>query len=334
MNSIPNPLKILIIEDNKGDQLLVGDYLEQEFPHAAQKFCETCESALLLLQQDIFHLILLDLTLPDKEGEQLLREVSSHTKQVPIIILTGYSDIEFSVKSLTMGVYDYLLKDTLTPSGLYKSIAYTFERQKIGLQLQKSYERYQELFQLNPQPIFVVDLKTRNILDVNKAAIEKYGCTREEFLSMNMGEIQKDFDDKMVDHFLENSTFECEEFFEHQCKDKPAIMVDLQGNLVDFKGKKAILLLANDITERAKYISKIEDQNKKLSDIAWQQSHMVRAPLTRLMGLIDVFEMQNRKEPFILPEELQFLLDKILNSAHEIDKVIKDIVGRTYGDDD
>lgn len=334
MNSIPNPLNILIVEDNKGDQLLVSDYLEQELPQAVQMFCETCEAALLMLQQNVYHLILLDLTLPDKEGEHLLQEINRQNRQVPIIILTGYSDIQFSIRSLMMGVSDYLLKDTLTPSSLYKSIAYTFERQKIGLQLKESYERYQELFQLNPQPIFVVDLETRNILDVNKAAIEKYGCSRQEFLSMNMEEIQSNFKQSLIDYFLENSTFNCNEIFEHQCKDKPTIMVDLQGNLVDFKGKKAILLLANDITERANYINKIEDQNKKLSDIAWQQSHMVRAPLTRLMGLIDVFEMQNKKEPIILPAELQFLLKNILNSAHEIDKVIKDIVGRTYGEDD
>ncbi len=332
MNAFPKLLNILIIEDNKGDQLLVKDYLDDEVPDSFYKIAETFEQASTLLQDENegFNLILLDLTLPDKEGIDLIKSILSLGENIPIIILTGYVDIDFSIKSLVLGVSDYLLKDTLTSASLYKSIAYTFERRLIDKQLIASNKRYQELFQFNPQPIFIISVKNLNILDVNEAAVVKYDCSREEFLHLNMKDIQDDFNEELVDYFLTNKNFRLEESYHHKCKDNQLSVVDLRGNLIDFKGNKAILLLAIDITERYQYITKIEKQNKKLSDIAWQQSHMVRAPLTRLMGLVDLFEMEQKIKSVELPDELNFLLSNMLSSAHEIDKVIKEIVRNTH----
>ncbi|MBK6264138.1 response regulator [Marivirga sp. S37H4] len=336
MNTLPKKINFLMIEDNKGDQYLVSDYLNQEFHNIGIQVAETCEEAMAYMnnQNGYFDLILLDLTLPDMQGDELVRKIIEQGSKTPIIVLTGYSDFEFSVKSLALGVSDYLLKDTLTPSSLFKSITYTLERKVISQQLSDSHERYQELFHLNPQPVFIVSVENLSILDVNEAAISKYKCDREDFLQLKMYDIQDDFNQELVEYFLKNKSFELKQTYFHQCMDNEESAVDLKGNLLEFKGKKAILLLAIDITERYQYTRKIERQNKKLSDIAWHQSHMVRAPLSRLMGLIDVFEMQHRKMPVILPEELQFLLRNILSSAHEIDKVIKDIVHNTYDEDE
>src|SRR5690606_23149763 len=43
-----------------------------------------------------------------------------------------------------------------------------------------------------------------------------------------------------------------------------------------------------DITDTVNYIQKIEAQNHKLREIAWTQSHKVRAPLARLLGLVEI----------------------------------------------
>ncbi len=336
MNATPRLLNILIVEDNKGDQLLVEDYLQQEIPGVLYKIAETFDQASTFLTdtQEDFNLILLDLSLPDKEGEDLLKEIVTLGDNIPIIVLTGYSDMEFSVRSLVLGVSDYILKDTLTSNSLYKSIAYTFERRLIDKQLKASNKRYQELFHFNPQPIFIISVNSMNILDVNNAAEVKYNCDKEEFTTLKISDIQDDFNKELVAHFLNNNTFNLKDSYKHKCKDNEEVIVDLKGNLIDYKGEKSILLLAIDITERFQYIDKIEKQNQKLSDIAWQQSHMVRAPLTRLMGLVDLFEMEQRIKPVKIPEELNFLLTNMLSSAHEIDKVIKEIVENTYEEEE
>ncbi|HEC32134.1 MAG TPA: PAS domain S-box protein, partial [Deltaproteobacteria bacterium] len=52
-------------------------------------------------------------------------------------------------------------------------------------ELKASEEKYRSLFENDPNPIFVVDLETFQIMDVNIRAIETYGYSREEFLSMS-----------------------------------------------------------------------------------------------------------------------------------------------------
>ncbi len=71
----------------------------------------------------------------------------------------------------------------------------------------------------------------------------------------------------------------------------------------------------------------IEEQNKKLKEIAWFQSHVVRAPLARLMGLADLIKEESAEE--INPAELNQLLNYIINSARELDNVLNEIVKKT-----
>jgi hypothetical protein len=95
--------------------------------------------------------------------------------------------------------------------------------------------------------------------------------------------------------------------------------------VTDATGKYAHWIsIQRDITERMTYIKAIEDQNERLKEIAWTQSHIVRAPLARIMGLIEIipkYESFDKIPPEILPH--------ILNSAHELDDIIRDIVIKT-----
>ncbi len=94
-------------------------------------------------------------------------------------------------------------------------------------------------------------------------------------------------------------------------------------NLLDDPSIQGILFNSNDITNRMNYIQAIEEQNIKLREIAWIQSHLVRAPVARILGLIDL--IKNYKESINEAE----LLNNIYESAQEIDLLIKDIVDKT-----
>src|SRR5690606_12859842 len=126
-----------------------------------------------------FDVILLDLTLPDMSGKELICEILKIAPDRPVVILTGYLDIEFSIQSISMGISDYLLKDELNGTSLYKTIIYCIERRKRTTQLKESEKRYCDLFHLNPQPMWVYALNSLKFLDVNAAAIDHYGYTRE-----------------------------------------------------------------------------------------------------------------------------------------------------------
>jgi response regulator of citrate/malate metabolism len=112
------PYKVLIIEDNMGDFILIKDYLHDMMREPQITHCQTFRQAQVVLQkpEEKFDMILLDLYLPDKSGQSLIDAVLLISKDSPVIILSGNSDLAFSVKSIASGVDDYLIKDDLRPT--------------------------------------------------------------------------------------------------------------------------------------------------------------------------------------------------------------------------
>jgi PAS domain S-box-containing protein len=321
---------ILVIEDNPGDFILISDYLEEQFATVqidhANNFNEARTK--ISLHDSNFDVILLDLSLPDKSGESLIAEMSILCRRCPVIILTGFADIEFSIKSLSQGIADYLLKDDINAFSLYKSIIYNIERKKTNLELEESEKRYSDIFHLSPQPMWIYEVESLAFLDVNTAAVASYGYSRDEFLAMTLNEILSTnhlVDTKETEFFYSGRTDGSSQgIYSYRKKSGDMIQVNVQSNVITHKGKKVKLILAIDITERLNYIRTIEMQNSKLQEIAWIQSHLVRAPLAKMMGLIDVI-----KNHSVSDMEKTELLVHVLDSAHEFDVLIKDIVGRT-----
>ena len=151
---------VLVIEDNPGDYALVEDFLFENKNEFILKHAQTCKEAKAMLSdgQTQFDVILLDLSLPDKTGIELINEIVAICQATPVIVLTGYESLHFGVKSLSLGIADYLLKDELTPQMLYKSILYSCERKKAVLDLEESEKRYSDLFHLSPEPMWVYSI--------------------------------------------------------------------------------------------------------------------------------------------------------------------------------
>jgi PAS domain S-box-containing protein len=72
-----------------------------------------------------------------------------------------------------------------------------------------------------------------------------------------------------------------------------------------------------DITESQEYLLRIEDQNKRLREIAWIQSHRVRAPLASILGLVQLCSLDDPPNAEIIP-----MLKK---AAEDLDQVIMEI---------
>ena len=131
---------ILVVEDNPGDYLLITDYLEEHISNPniihTQNYKET--KKLIETSKQKMDVVLLDLSLPDKSGDESIENILEICEDTPVIVLTGYSDIDFSINSISKGIADYLLKDELTGDSLYKSIIYCIERLKKNNELFES----------------------------------------------------------------------------------------------------------------------------------------------------------------------------------------------------
>ena len=188
-------LTILIVEDNVGDFTLIEDYFLEVMPDAVLRHAKSYKNAQeLLIAPSHIDCILLDLTLPDLSGSELVTHMTQLAHNIPIIVLTGYSNQEFGLQTLSQGISDYLLKDELNALQLQKSIRYSIERKKISDQLSATEDKYRNIFNFSPAPTWIVDLESYKFLDVNQAAIRHYGYTREEFLSMTLRDIRLQVD--------------------------------------------------------------------------------------------------------------------------------------------
>lgn len=138
-------LNIIVIEDNRGDFFIIKEFLQEELSSFNIVHTTTfTEAKSQLLDEKNYDIILLDLSLPDKSGEDLVNEIVQMAENTPVIVLTGHTDKEFGIKTLSLGISDYLLKDDLSAPMLYKSITYSIERRRIHLQLQEAEERRQK----------------------------------------------------------------------------------------------------------------------------------------------------------------------------------------------
>ena len=136
-------MNIFVIEDNPGDYAIVEQFLLDKVDGARVSQAKNFNEAKHILTSGkcTYDIILLDLSLPDKTGIQLINEIVEIGSNIPVIVLTGYSDFNFGVQSLSLGVSDYILKDELTPLMLYKSIIYSVERKKGIIELEESEKR-------------------------------------------------------------------------------------------------------------------------------------------------------------------------------------------------
>lgn len=93
----------------------------------------------------------------------------------------------------------------------------------------------------------------------------------------------------------------------------------------DFSGKVYKFIgVVKDITKRVATLENLQEQNRKLKEIAWAQSHLVRGPLSDILGLSRII-----KGELVSSDEKDKLLHQIHEAAEKLDQVIKEVVGNT-----
>lgn len=111
-----------------------------------------------------------------------------------------------------------------------------------------TYGRYLSLFHLNPEAMWVYDVHTLEVLDVNEAAIQRYGYSKDEFLGLTIRDLRPAED---VPKFLEliPSTPNSDRSgpWRHRLKDGSVIQVLITSHSVKYGDRDARLVMAEDL---------------------------------------------------------------------------------------
>jgi PAS domain S-box-containing protein len=195
-------------------------------------------------------------------------------------------------------------------------------------EITKSEEEYRQLFESNPNPLWIYDEKLR-FVKVNNAAVEKYGYSRRKFLKMTVYDIHSVADQEILNHYLDEhqEEYRLAGIWKHLKAAGETFMVSIVSYPVLFNNQQCNLVMATDITELIEKERKLEDayqkikaSNATLMQIAWSNSHELRKPLCSVLALVDLLKdasEQEREEFLRLLEISSKELDQVLRQNNE-----------------
>lgn len=297
-------LNILVVEDNPGDLFLLEEFLRatdldiDNLAHA-----DRLSEAKAVLATEPIDLVFLDLSLPDSFGLDSYTGLSQSAQRVPVILLTGITDANLALQALLLGAQDYLVKGDFDEKLLSRAIRYSMERKRNLEYLRESEERYRELFNNNPMPLWVFDAATLKFLEVNSEAINHYGYSHDEFLSKTLSDIRLNSNEEQVREevaeILEKGNGIKKGIRQHVKKDGTVIYVEAAWHNIHYKDRPAILVLAGDVTERIELENELSEQR-----------------MTRQKQITEAVLVAQEKERTEIGKELHDNVNQILGASN------------------
>lgn len=286
------PIKVLLIEDDADDVLLLREYLAEVENF---QFEISWEPDLALARKKMvegdYQIFLIDYRLGNESGLDIIKFIHDKRILTPAIILTGHDDIKVDIDASRFGASDYLVKTELNPFLLERSIRYALSHANILRELDEKEKKYRSLFERSIDPIFLATNKFM-LMDVNDSFLKFCGYTRSEGQTMTMSDIFARVEDYQ---YFKNTLTESE-----QIKDFEVNIVTKTG--AHKTGLLNCVFIPNQVSEFCCYQGILHDltQRKQAENdmllaerlaitgkIARTMAHEVRNPLTNLNLALD-----------------------------------------------
>jgi PAS domain S-box-containing protein len=275
---------VIVVEDSAPDRELIASLLK--YAGHAVMLCADGQEGLALIKKVKPDLVIADLITPGIDGYDLARAVRSDpaTTTTPIILQTAhYLEPEVRRIAAQIGIQQVIIKP-FEPQLFLDIVAKTLvdmarvplsaqatsdtefhiehlrlvsaklsekvtELEATRQELDRTATAYQALFRAQPEAAWVFDLGTLRFIEVNEAAIQRYGYSREEFLAMTIKEINAPEDEPTSSPVLHQEQSGPRL---HRKKNGTVIEVEILTHDVNYRGQRSRYVMAQDVTERRK----------------------------------------------------------------------------------
>lgn len=215
---------------------------------------------------------------------------------------------------------------------------------KIAQERIKASEReYRYLFHQNPMPMWIFDQETLYFIEVNEAAILHYGYSAEEFLKMRITDIRPGSDIPKLEKALK-TLFRSEDIrklsvWTHIKKTGELLFAEITSHNIDYRGRKAVLVLANDVTEKILIQKKLDGElilkQREITEAVVEAQEKERLDIGRelhdnvnqLLGAIKLYLTSIRECRGELDSLLNRSVDLVSRSIEEVRKLSKALAG-------
>ncbi|MBI4595886.1 MAG: response regulator [Candidatus Tectomicrobia bacterium] len=326
--------QILLVEDNPDHIALSKEAIREGGIDCHFDVVNSGTECLELLKKNhLYDAILMDFSLPEMNGLQILKKINEYGYDIPVIMVTGQGDERVAVEAMKQGAYDYLQKtqDFLValPLVLEKAIEkhqLKLDKIKLEHEIKRSEEKYRKIIENANDIIFITDFEG-NILDINRKGEFLLGYDREQFLQMNISQFYPSDQNETYSEYIKGVKEGIPANFSLNLIPSSGenLIIDLNVTTIELAGRTLVLGIGRDITERAKMEEKIRlmDKLASLGEMSAGIAHEIRNPLSSIITAVDLL---SPNQDSISSQEREALLDVVKKESKRLNTILTDFL--------
>lgn len=283
-------LKILLIDDDEDEFVELRDVLSDiSRPRYDLIWKAKFEEGVAALRTGGFDACIVDYRLDGRTGLELMAEAQRLEIECPMILLTGYGDLDLDFQAMEAGAADYLVKGQISTPLLERSIRYAIKNAKDLRAIADERENFHTLFNSTFEGILVHS--QGKISAANRAARDIFNCTEELIVGKDLSSfVREDYRESLREQLATGKDLQME------CvgltSDGDEIYLGIAGRTISLNGRWASLLAVRDLTERKTMETQILQQDRlaSLGLLASSLAHEIGTPLGVIRGRAELVQ--------------------------------------------
>jgi len=338
---------VLIVEDNLDHLELTEIAIRREITEVQFVRALSAEECLQQIKHIKFDLVILDYSLPDKNGIQVLRALREIDSQLPVVMVTGQGNERIAVEAMKMGATDYVIKSAGYLTTLPIILARVLEESQVKRRLHETEIFYRDLVENASDGIYLMT-DSGKINMVNRIGIKMTGYNRAEIIGKHFSKLFRSEDyEKLITEVKKSRRLRRMYHFQTAIICKSGELLPVELSVIPVKNQNGSLVfqgIVRDISERLQHEEETQrrsqeiqrmneeliEKNLKLQELydlktrfVSNISHELRTPLNGILGYTEL--LRDEVYGSLTPEQLQ-ALKNIINSGTHLLNLINELL--------